>query len=189
MAITFDGENRLIRLDSSTTGISASEVYSRWKDWVADSDNAKFVQAFATVGGDPLGDDVYITPYFFMMNGWKVRPYPQDYQLVVTQNFLTEDNVSPFSFPPGGFAIEVVRQFALKTETVDGSGDPFATTLESGMTREQALRIMLAVLAGSATGLNSNNQTVFKSVDGLKERVVASVGVDGSRTITSVDAS
>jgi len=188
VAITFDGPNKLIRLDAATTSITATQIYSRWKDFVATSDNSKYLQAFTTVGGDPLGNDVFITPYFFLMNSWKVRPYPQNYQLTISENFLTEDNSSPFSFPPGGYAIEVVRQFALKTETVDGSGDPFATELESSITREQALRIMLSVLAGSATGMTSAT-TLFKSVDGSKDRVSATLDEGGNRTITARDGS
>ena len=174
-----------MRLDASTTGITATQIYSRWKDWVATSDNSKYEQAFTTVGGDPLGGEVFITPYFFLMNGWKVRPYPQDYQLTISENFLTEDNSSPFSFPSGGYAIEVVRQFALKTETVDGNA--FDTVLESSMTAAQMLRVIYAYVAGGATGLNSNIQTVFKSIDGTKNRIVGTVSEGGTRTITSVD--
>ena len=172
-----------MRLDAATTSVTATEIYSRWKDWVADSDNAKYLQAFTTVGGDPLGQDIYITPYYFIINGWKVRPYPQNYQLTLLENFLTDDGSSPFSFPPGGYSIEVVRQFALKTETVDES-DPFKIELESAMTREQALRILLSVLAGSATGMNGPTAR-FKSLDGSTDRVVASVDSSGNRTVTA----
>jgi hypothetical protein len=137
------------------------------------------------VGGDPLGGNVFITPYFFLTNGWKIRPYAQNYQLTITENLLTDDNSSPFSFPPGGYAIEVVRQFALKTETVDGN--QFDTVLESDMTAAQMLRIIYAYVANPATGLNSNVQTVYKSIDGTKNRIVGTVSAGGSRTITSVD--
>jgi hypothetical protein len=187
MALTFNGPSKLIELGAADIALTATAIYSRWTDWVAASDSSKYPQAFTTVGGDPLGNDVFITPYFFLSNGWKIRPYPQSYTLTIAENLLTDDNSSPFNFPPGGYSIEVVRQFALKTETVDGAGDPFTSPLESGMTREQALRIILAVLAGNATGLNSNSQTVFKSQDGLTDRVVATVDSGGNRTITSVD--
>lgn len=183
MSITFNGPDKLMELGATDTLLSATQIYSRWKDWVVLSDNSKYLQAFTTVGGDPLGEDIYITPYYFLTNGWKLRPYPQNYQLTITENLLTDDGSSPFSFPSGGYAIEVVRQFALKTETVDES-DPFKIELESAMTREQALRILLSVLAGSATGMNGPT-AAFKSLDGSTDRVVASVDSSGNRTVTA----
>jgi len=187
MAINFNGPAKLMELGATDTVLSATQIYSRWKDWAATSDNAKYLVAFTTVGGDPLGNDVFITPYFFLMNGWKIRPYPQNYTLTITENLLTDDNTSPFSFPGGGFSIEVVRQFALKTETVDGAGNPLDTVLESSMTAAQMLRVIYAYVANPATGLNSNVTTTFKSIDGSKNRIVGTVDVSGNRTITSVD--
>jgi len=187
VALTFDGTNKIIQFGITDTAVTAAQIYSRWKDWVATSSNAKFPQAFTTVGGDPLGNSVFITPYFFLTNGWKLRPYARDHTLTISDNLLTDDNSSPFSFPPGGFSIEVVRQFALKTETVDGSGNPLDTVLESSMTAAQMLRVIYAYVANPATGLNSNVQTVYKSIDGSKNRIVGTVDDNGVRTINSVD--
>ena len=187
MAINFNGPAKLMELGATDTSMSATQIYSRWKDWVRQSDNAKYLVAFTTVGGDPLGNDVFITPYFFLMNGWKIRPYPQNYTLTITENLLTDNNTSPFSFPGGGFSIEVVRQFALKTETVDGAGNPLDTILESSMTAAQMLRVIYAYVANPATGLNSTVQTTYKSIDGSKNRIVGTVDGSGTRTITSVD--
>jgi len=168
VALTFDGTNKIIQFGITDTAVTAAQIYSRWKDWVATSSNAKFPQAFTTVGGDPLGNSVFITPYFFLTNGWKLRPFAQNHTLT-------------------GFSIEVVRQFALKTETVDGSGNPLDTVLESSMTAAQMLRVIYAYVANPATGLNSNIQTVYKSIDGSKNRIVGTVNDSGVRTITSVD--
>ena len=133
MAITFNGPSKLIEVGAADTSLTATQLYSRWKDWVATSTNAKYLEAFDTVGGDPLGSGISITPYFFLVNNWKIRPYAQSYTLTISENLLTDDNSSPFNFPSGGFSIEVVRQFALKTETVDSGGgggaDPWATAL------------------------------------------------------------
>lgn len=187
MAITFNGPAKLIEVGASDTTLTATYIYSRWKDWVATSSNAKFLQAFTTVGGDPLGGSVFITPYFFLTNGWKIRPYAQNYTFTIVENLLTDDNSSPFNFPGGGFSIEVIRQFALKTETVDGSGNPLDTVLESSMTAAQMLRVIYAYVANPATGLNSNIQTIYKSIDGTKNRIVGTVDTAGARTITSTD--
>lgn len=187
MALSFDGTTKIIQFGISDVAMSAAYIYSRWKDWVATGSNAKYPQAFTTVGGDPLGGSIYITPYFFLTNDWKLRPYARDHTLTITDNLLTDDNSSPFNFPSGGYAIEVVRQFALKTETVDGSGNPLDTVLESSMTAAQMLRVIYAYVANPATGLNSNVSTVYKSIDGSKNRIVGTVDDSGVRTITSVD--
>ena len=56
MSVTFDGPNKQIVLDTSTTEYTAVEIYSRWKDWVS-TNNAQYLEAFGSVGGDPLGDE------------------------------------------------------------------------------------------------------------------------------------
>lgn len=57
--------------------------------------------------------------------------------------------------------------------------------IESGMTSEQMLRVLMAVIAGNATSLNGPNP-VFKSIDGTKTRLTGAV--DGtSRTINTRD--
>ena len=185
MAMTFDGPNKLIIFDSGTQTTTAAAIYSRWKDWVQ-SGNAEFLKAFNTVGGDPLGNNIYITPYFFLTNSWKIRPWAASHTLTIGDNLLTDDNSSPFNFPSGGYSIEVVRQFALKTETVNGTGDPFTFPLESSMTRDEALRTILSFSAGIASGLNGP-VSHFKSQDGTKDRIVATLDSLGNRTVTLVD--
>ena len=189
MALTFNGPAKLIEMGVSDTSISATVLYSRWKDFVQTGSNAKYLPAFSTVGGDPLGNSVFITPYFFLMNGWKIRPYPQSYTLTISENFLTDDNSSPFNFPPGGYSIEVVRQFALKTETVDGAGNPMDTILEGTLTAGQVLKILLAVAAGKTdvSDLGNGNATVvFRDYADTKDRVTATM-TGSERTAVTLD--
>ena len=189
MSISFDGATKVITLSAGTVLLDSGDLYSRWKDWVVTGDNSKYSIALSTIGGEPVGGGVYITAYYFIQNGWKIKPQAASHTLTVTGNITTSDSSSPFVFPLGGYNIDVVRQFALKTETVNGGGDPFTSVLESGMTRDEALRIMFSALAGAATGLNSNTSTVFKSKDGTKDRITATVDVSGNRTGVVVDGS
>jgi hypothetical protein len=118
-----------------------------------------------------------------------VRPYPQNHTLTISENFLTEDNSSPFNFPPGGFAIEVVRQFALKTETVDGAGNPLDTILEGTLTAGQVLKILLAVAAGKTdvAELGGGSATVtFRDYADTKDRVTATMA-GSERTAVVLD--
>lgn len=84
MAIQFDPINKRIILDSAY--VSAGQLYSRWKDWALIGDNTKFEQAFYALGGDPLGGGIFVASYFFLMNGWKIRPMESNHLLVIDGN-------------------------------------------------------------------------------------------------------
>ena len=82
--ITFDPINRRIVLDSAN--VSVQYIYSRWKEWVMQDDNAKYLSAFYTLGGDPLGGGLYVASYFFLMNGWRIRPMEANHTLILEGN-------------------------------------------------------------------------------------------------------
>ena len=73
-AVTFDGATKRIVCDSGTTAITSVGVYSEWVDWTMLSSNLRHYPAFETVGGNDLGGGVSITPYYFLLNSWRVRP-------------------------------------------------------------------------------------------------------------------
>ena len=173
-------------LPTGTTTLATAYLYSRWKDWVHTSDNSKYLQGFTTVGGDPLGGGVSITPYFFLINNWKIRPFSENGAIVLTGNLTTDDGSNPISYPTGGYNIDVTRQLALKTETVSGAGDPFGAILEGGLTREQALRIMLSALAGKVSGAAGTTVAIRDTTDS-KDRIVSTVDADGNRTAVTLD--
>ena len=58
--------------------------------------------------------------------------------------------------------------------------------LEGTLTLRDVQRILLAVAAGNATGLEGSTM-VFKSQDGATDRVAATYS-SGARTVTTVDA-
>jgi hypothetical protein len=65
------------------------------------------------------------------------------------------------------------------------AADPLLGVVEGGLTLRDVLRILLAVNAGDATGLEGSTM-VFKSQDGTVDRVEATY-TSGSRNVTSVD--
>ena len=65
------------------------------------------------------------------------------------------------------------------------AADPLLGTVEGSLTLRDVMRILLAVNAGDATGLESGTM-VFKSQDGTKDRVEATYS-SGARTVTAVD--
>ena len=90
--VTFDGPNKLIIVNFGETELDvAIDLYSDWKEWVVLADNAKYLQAMYTTGGDPTVGSKTIAPYFFLMNGWKIRPHEADHQLTLTGNLFVDD--------------------------------------------------------------------------------------------------
>lgn len=139
MAITFDGANKLLILSSGTTELDVPDAYSRWKDWVATSDNSKYPQAFAPVGGDPI-DAVAGTSipfYDFLTNGWRVRPQEANHTLTVTGGVLLVDGGGdPFVNTTGSYVVRINYQQPVQAITVATGGGG------GGLTSEQATRLL-----------------------------------------------
>ena len=68
----------------------------------------------------------------------------------------------------------------------DVTGAVLEAPVEGNVTLKQALRLVLAYIAGDATGLDGN--PAFKSLDGSKDRIAGTIS-GGSRTVTTVDPS
>lgn len=121
MSFTFDGPNRLIICDPGVTSFGTTELYSRWKEWVALSDNAKFVTAFAnSVGGDPLGGGVFLGSYVFLQNGWTIRPQEANHILDISGNIFPIPDTAPlFTSTLGSFNVQVGLRTSSLTQQVE----------------------------------------------------------------------
>lgn len=67
----------------------------------------------------------------------------------------------------------------------DNAAATIAALIEGGLTLQDVLRIVLAVTSGDATGLEGSSMA-FKSVDGTKDRVLATYTA-GARNVTTLD--
>lgn len=129
MKVTFDGENRLILINEGETEIDVQkDLYSCWKRWTNQIDNMKFPQALKVIGGDPINATNIITPYFFLTNGWRIRPYEGDHRLTLNGIILTDDNQDPLVPTLQAWNISVTRIVPVKSESVlIGSTAPTAS--------------------------------------------------------------
>jgi hypothetical protein len=123
---TFDGVNRIIYGNYVVNYGSVSldvqrDLYSEWKRWVQEDDNAKFLQAFSTTGGDPISPTISVGSYFFLENDWKIYPNEEDHRLVLNGNLYTRDDSSPFLGVPGFSIVTETRNSSL-TQTVTSGG-------------------------------------------------------------------
>jgi hypothetical protein len=90
--VTFDGENRLIRINEGVTELDMQiEVYSDWKEWVALENNLKWYPPFSTVGGEPTVAGQRLDVTYFLINGWKFKPFPGQYNLTIVGNVFDID--------------------------------------------------------------------------------------------------
>jgi len=133
--VTFDGPNKLIICDAGTTSLNVKAMYSMWKEWMLLSDNSKYAQAFRVVGGDPTIGNNIITPYFFLLNGWKIRPQEANHTLKVDGILLTDDSSEAFTDTIGTYRIGINQIVPIYTESV------LMETGVSGLTTEESAKL------------------------------------------------
>ena len=93
--VTFDGPNKLIIINNSVTELDVqTDIYSDWKEWLLLEDNTKYLQALNTVGGEPTVAGQRLDVTYFLINGWKIKPYPGSYDLNIVGNIFDLDGGS-----------------------------------------------------------------------------------------------
>jgi hypothetical protein len=72
--VTFDGANRIIRVNEGVTELDVQkDIYSDWKEWVSSfNDNAVWLPAVRTTGGDPTVEGQKSGDIYFLINNWKL---------------------------------------------------------------------------------------------------------------------
>lgn len=108
MSFTFDGNEKIIQIDFGVTSITVQDCYSSWKEWVLSANNSVFEQAFRYVGGDPLPGSKALGVTYFLLNGWKIRPYSGNHTLSIDGNLYSEDGTSPYTSVIGNFSVMVI---------------------------------------------------------------------------------
>jgi hypothetical protein len=182
VAITFDPSAKRIILDS--TAVTASQLWSRWSDWAAAADNAKYLPAFRQAGGDDLGGGLSIPAYIFLLNGWRVRPMEANHALIITGNLFVDGGGVPVVNTLGAFNVSTQYTVPVQAQAVStggsgsGAADTWAFPVEGSLTAAELLRLMAAVLAGKTTITDLGNGTgsvKFKAVNGTADRVEATM--------------
>ena len=132
--MTFDGANKRIILNS--TSVTASEIWSRYMDWLAaDSNNAKWGLAMTQIGGDDLGSGLYVPIYVFLQNGWRVRPMESSHQLMITGNLFVAEGGSPLVNTLGNYNVIAQYTVPVQAQAMATSGGT------GGLTSEQATQL------------------------------------------------
>jgi hypothetical protein len=128
----------ILKLFIAKPGVTAfsvqTDLYSDAKeDWVASDSLMGFEFPMRSVAGDPRADGSIIEPFYFLRDGWKIRPDEIDHTLTVTGNLDLDAGEGGGVFVPtlGGYTVMVVVN-----ATNRGTINPVEIPAE-GLTAEQ----------------------------------------------------
>lgn len=149
MAITFDPATSRIILDSAS--VTATEIFSRWCDWAALSDNLKYGMVMRQVGSDDLGAGLSIPPYFFLQGAWRIRPMESNHNLTINGNLFVEGGGVPVVQTLGTYQVNVNYTVPVQAQGISTSGSTGPTAAE----------IAAAILAAAqVTPIHSNTKLI-----------------------------
>ena len=145
MPITLNGAARRIILDSAS--VSAAQIWSAWVDW--HEANQQWPLAFQLVGGNALGGGLFIPPYFFLMNGWRVRPMEASHNLTITGNLFVDGGGVPVVGTLGTYQVNV-------NYTVPVQAQGIATSGSTGPTASEIAAAVRADIAAELARIDAN---------------------------------
>jgi hypothetical protein len=145
MAITLDGATKRIILDSAS--VSAAQIWSAWVDW--HEANQQWPLAFQLVGGNALGGGLFIPPYFFLLNGWRVRPMEASHNLTITGNLFVDGGGVPVVGTLGTYQVNV-------NYTVPVQAQGIATSGSTGPTASEIAAAVRADIAAELARIDAN---------------------------------
>lgn len=161
---TFDPVNKRIILD--VIDIEVGDIYSRWKEWVQLIDNSKWPQAFSVVGGDPLGGGLFVASYFFLMNGWRIRPKEADHTLNLRGNISVLGGGIPVVQTLGNFNVSVQFTVPVQAQGISTSGSSGPSATEIAQAVRQELAMEMAKIAGLTFTLPGKVDANIEAVNG-----------------------
>lgn len=147
--VQFDGTNKKIIVDDAITELDVMvDLYSDWKEFLSQSDNSKFLPAMRTVGGDPTTGVKSVAPYFFLTNGWKIRPYEGDHTLTITGNLFV-DEPETYGY---NLTIPTIGDYTV-TIVLATTSDAITVSAGSGLSTEEHNQLMKGLTTGKFLGL------------------------------------
>lgn len=181
MAFSIDPTTKRITLDKSS--VTAKEIYVEWVNWVVLSDNAKYPIAFISTGGDDLGGGISIPPYYFLSNGWRVRPMESSHTLTVTGNLFVDGGGDPIVPTLGNYNVlirSVVPVQAQGIATGGGSGGSY-----SGPSASDIASAVDTVLAGDFAVIQSQISSAAQIASAVRTELALELAKIGA--LTNVD--
>jgi hypothetical protein len=141
----FDGINKFITLPDIGEFDAQVNLYSAWKEWVQLGDNAKFLPAFDTTGGDQVGADQEIAPYFFCRNdlGWRIKMPAANGEIVLAGNLFPRDPSTPLFLATAGFDAFLRLEVSTRAVVITADGQDYTAQLNK---IEKATQLITALI-------------------------------------------
>jgi hypothetical protein len=176
MAVTFDGEELLIILESGVTEVDVrDDLYTEWKNWQRENrsdgtSNRKYPMAFRTAAGDPLTGTLDIGGYFFLRNdlGWRIRPAEEDATILFVKNLVPEDDTLGVVVPTVGPFTVLILGLQPVTQNVDKIAGNVWEEAQSDHVAAGTMGRVLFRIAG-LVGENSVTEVLSRDVRGNPE--------------------
>ena len=186
--VTFDGPNRIIRVNEGVTELDIKvDVFSDWKEWVITrADNASWLPAIRSIGGDPTVAGQTAGDIYFLQNGWKL--YIDLTKVKVTGTLFSDD------FDSAYFDFNGVIQFPAQVSSlVSGIS---ATTSSGGTTPAEVWTYSDRTLTQEVASDAPSTSAIAAAVWGYITRTLTSVDAPtlaeiwsySSRTLTTTAA-
>lgn len=193
MAITFNASTKIIQLDSAI--VSAATIWSRWVDWFCTSDNSKYLPAMEVIGGNQVDGSIYIPSYFYLLDGWRIRPMESNHNLEITGNIIVQGGGDPIVNTVGTYQVNVRFTVPVAAQLVgniptasQNAAAVLAATVENSLTFEEMFRIQHSALTGKVTGAGTTTER-FRDIADTKDRIIYTVDANGNRTAVVQDGS
>lgn len=171
MKVTFNGNNKIIQIMTGVTSIDVKEdLYSAWKEWVLEEDNSKWPEAMRSVGGDPLTAGRYLGSTYFLMNGWKMKPWSGHHTLVINGNIYSEDASNMFVAADGAYNVQIqyTTSNLIDTMAINGGGGS-SYTLEQIAQAVWNMVIPPAITPSIMSGLM---QKIAGETEDIQEKII-----------------
>lgn len=141
----FDGINKFITLPDIGEFDAQVNLYSAWKEWVQLGDNAKFLPAFDTTGGDQVGADQEIAPYFFCRNdlGWRIKMPSANGEIVLAGNLFPRDPSQSLFLATAGFDAFLRLEVSTRAVVITADGQDYTSQLNK---IEKATQLITALI-------------------------------------------
>jgi len=162
--VTFDGANRIIRVNPDVTQLDIkTDIYSDWKDWVnSKDDNAVWLPAIRTIGGDPTVEGQFAGDIYFLINGWKL--YIDLTKVKVTGVLFSDDYDAAY------FSYDNVLQFPVQVSSIV-AGKEISTTSGGGTSGEYTQ--ILNTIDSTTKSTNTTVQSIDSTVQDTNTKVTS----------------
>jgi len=77
-----------------------------------------------------LGGGLFIPPYFFLLNGWRVRPMEVDHDLTITGNLFVDGGGIPVVRTIGPYQVNVNYTVPVQAQGISTSGSTGPTVAD-----------------------------------------------------------